>query len=139
MQVAHGGLIKNSTILQWENRIRNVAALLNQVDSLWKLISVSVPEHVCVCARAQTYTLDNPHPGRAQTAVFQKTAEGNYKLGRSLDREAGGVLRRIPSPPLQRAKAGLHRLAPPRRHTDTSRRPATSPPGQQRLGHGRRG
>lgn len=38
------------------------------------------------CARART--LRNPHPGRAQAAVFQKAAEGNYKLGRCLDGEA---------------------------------------------------
>lgn len=38
------------------------------------------------CAHA--CTLRNPHPGQAQAAVFQKAAEGNYKLGRCLDGEA---------------------------------------------------
>lgn len=65
---------------------------------------------VCGCACACMYTrlchlstLDNPHPGQAQTAVFQNTAEGNYKLGQPLDHEAGGIL----SPQRSPAKTGL--------------------------------
>lgn len=55
-------------------------------------------------------TLDNPHPGQAQTAVFQNTAEGNYKLRQPLDHEADGILQCILSPQLSQAKTGLGQL-----------------------------
>lgn len=58
--------------------------------------------HACAC------TFLNPHSGRAQTAVFQNTEEGNYKLGRSLDGHTGGVLGRILSRRLRRGPTGAY-------------------------------
>lgn len=119
MQVAHRGLIKNLTIPWQENRIKNMAASVNQVFELWKLISNLQRErvrvvHVHVWVRVvhvrepcHLSTLDNPHPGQAQTAVFQNTAEGNYKLGQPLDHETGSILQCILSPWLSLAKTGL--------------------------------
>lgn len=118
MQVAHRGLIKNVTMPWQENRIKNMAASVNQVLGCG---NSSVSRCVCVvcvdmlvraCVHACTRpchlsTLDNPHPGQAQTAVFQNTAEGNYKLGQPLDHEAGGILQCILSPRLSPAKTGL--------------------------------
>lgn len=52
-------------------------------------------------------TLDNPHPGQAQTAVFQNTAEGNYKLGQPLYHSlAHPIAAATPA----EAKAGLDRV-----------------------------
>lgn len=54
-------------------------------------------------------TPDNPHPGQAQTAVFQNTAEGNYKLGQPLDHEAG---RHSPAHPITSTFPSQNRLRP---------------------------
>lgn len=71
-------------------------------------VDVLVRARVHACTRpCHLSTLDNPHPGQAQTAVFQNTAEGNYKLGQPLDHEAGGILQCILSPQLSPAKTGL--------------------------------
>lgn len=74
--------MNNSTM-----RIEVETWMLESIE-VWAVepIRTAAPEHVCVRVRA--CTLGNPHPGWAQTAVFQNTAEGNYKLGRPLD---GGV------------------------------------------------
>lgn len=93
--------------------------------------------HACTRPRHLS-TLDNPHPGQAQTAVFQNTAEGNYKLGQALDHEAGGILQCILSPRFSRAKTGLDQVNNdsqlPCCDKNTSRRPALSPQGTVVLG-----
>lgn len=67
-------------------------------------MDVLVRACVHACTRlCHLSTLDNPYPGQVQTAVFQNTAEGNYKLGQPLDHEAGGIL----SPRRSPTKTGL--------------------------------
>lgn len=83
-------------------------------------------------------TLDNPHPGQEQAAVFQNTAEGNYKLGQPLDHEADGILQCILSPHFSRAKARLRPteqwVRPPQCDENASKPPAVSPLGNAALG-----
>lgn len=143
MQVAHRGLIKNLTIPWQENRIKNMAASVNQVRGCGN----SSESHegcacfcVCVCWAgggwcSHACTLDNPHPGQAQTAVFQNTAEGNYELGRPLDHEADSILQCILSPRLSPAKTGLDQVNNDSHHlTVTKHKQAscTKPTGDRR-------
>lgn len=100
---------------------------------------------VCVCVRACTCswpchrcTADNPHLGQAQTALFQNTAEGNYKLGQPLDQKAGSILQHILSCRLSAAKIGYRTseqwVRPPQCDKNTSRHLVLGPLGTAALG-----
>jgi len=96
-----------------------MAASVNQVwgcgtssVSRWGTARLCVEVLVRACAQAcprpcHLSPLDTPHHGQAQIAVFQNTAEGNYKLGQPLDHEADSILQCILSPRLFLAKTGL--------------------------------
>lgn len=126
-QVLHSG---NSS----ESRRGSARLCVHCVCACWRACA-----YVHACARpCHLSTLDNPHPGQAQTAVFQNTAEGNYKLGQPLDHEAGSILQCILSPQFSPAKTGLDQVNNdshlPHCDKNTSRRPALSPLGTAVLG-----